>query len=233
MDKRGDTDFYASYERFKDYVTPNLEEKQIRRFDRDFWEPVGCTADMAVLEVGCGTGLFLAYLGAKGVGDFLGIDHDAALADVIPQAVATRFRAVDVWDFLDGGADGRTFDRVALFDVLEHFTVAEGARLLDGLGGVLRDGGRIVVRVPNMSSPRGLKYQFGDLTHRAAYTPDSLRQLAVAAGYRMVSAYPHEEGSPSRCLRDRLFHRLMARLVTVPSPIWTGNFFAVLERRAD
>ena len=74
MNERGDTDFYASYERFKDYVTPNLEEKQIRRYDRDFWEPAGCTADMAVLEVGCGTGLFLAYLGAKGVGDFLGIE---------------------------------------------------------------------------------------------------------------------------------------------------------------
>ena len=62
---------------------------------------------------------------------------------------------------------------------------------------------------------------------------DHVGAAPVATGYRMFSAYPHEEGSPSRCLRDRLFHRLMARLVTVPSPIWTGNFFAVLERRAD
>ena len=223
-------DFYATYGRFKDYATPRLTAKDVRRFDSAFWQPAACRPDMAVLEVGSGTGLFLAYLAEKGVADFLGIDLDPALAPHVPPAVAAHFLSADVRQFLEDGAQGRTFDRVALFDVLEHFAPAEGVRLLQGLAAVLRPGGRIVVKVPNMGSPWGLGYQYGDLTHAAAYNPNSMRQLALAAGFVCTACYPHCQGSPSRRLRDSLVHGLLSRLLATPPEIWSANFFAVLER---
>lgn len=230
MDVTGDTDFYATYGRFKDYATPNLGAKQIARFDAEFWRPAGCAPAMSVLEIGCSTGLFLAYLAAKGVGDFIGIDHDGEVVGYLPEAVAANFRRAEALDFLETGAEGRRFDRVAMFDVLEHFPPAEGARLLRLVAGVLKPGGKVVIKVPNMASPWGAKYQFGDLTHRAAYTPESLRQLALACGYAGAECYPHLEGSPVRRLTDGLVHGLLSRLLASPPELWSANFFALLEQ---
>lgn len=225
-----DIDFYAAYGRFKDYAPPGLKAKHVKRFDALFWEPAACTPQMAVLEVGCGLGQFLLYLQAKGVSDFLGFDQDAALADHVPDAVREHFRVADVWGFLAFGAEGRTFDRIVLFDVLEHFAPTDGARLLAGLAAILRPRGRIVVKVPNAASPWGAQHQCGDLTHKAAYTPKSLRQLALAIGLDCLASYGDEAGSPRRRLTDRLVHRLLSWLVLSPPPIWSANFVAVLGR---
>jgi SAM-dependent methyltransferase len=230
MSDGADIDFYAAYGRFKDYATPGLKAKHIRRFDELFWKPAVCAPHMAVLEVGCGLGQFLLYLKAKGVADFLGFDQDPGLAAHIPEAVRGHFRVADVWGFLADRDDGRTFDRIVLFDVLEHFAPADGARLLAGLAARLRPGGRLVVKVPNAASPWGAQHQFGDLTHKAAYTPKSLRQLALAAGLDCLVSLGDEAGSPRRRLTDRLVHRLLSALLASPPPIWSANFVAVLGR---
>ena len=222
-------EFEATYRRFKAYATPVLAAKHMSRFDDEFWIPAGCAANMSILEVGCGTGLFLAYLEAKGVGDFLGIDKDQALAGHLPESVAANARFVDVWEFLERDAGGRRFDRVVMTDVLEHFTPSDAVRLLKLLAGVLEVGGRVVVRVPNMGSPWGASYQYGDLTHEAAYTPDSMRQLALAAGFACSTVYPHRQGSPLRRVLDRAFHALLSRIISSPPEIWSANFYAILE----
>ena len=231
MSDSSNIDFYETYARFKEYAAPNPSAKESGRFEEELWQPAGCAKDMSFLEIGCGNGHFLAYLREKGVTEFLGIDHDSALAGHVPAELAEHFRVADVWEFLDSNSGQRRFDRIVMLDVLEHFTAEDGARLLGGLGRILRPGGRILVRVPNMSSPWGAQYQFGDLTHRAAYNPTSMRQLAEASGYACMACYPHRQRSPSRRFLDRLFHALLSRILMTPPEIWSANFFAILERR--
>ncbi|MEK9725766.1 MAG: hypothetical protein VW405_20100 [Rhodospirillaceae bacterium] len=84
------------------------------------------------------------------------------------------------------------------------------------------------LKVPNAGSPWGQQFQYGDLTHKTAYTPESLRQQAVAAGYRCQSVYPQRLGSPARQVYDRLVHGLLDRLLTSPPEIWDGNVYALL-----
>ncbi|OFX12951.1 MAG: hypothetical protein A2516_04455 [Alphaproteobacteria bacterium RIFOXYD12_FULL_60_8] len=221
--------FYDSYGRYKDYATPILKDKHVRRLDAEYWAPATCSPELSYLEIGCGTGLMLSYLRRKGVDNLLGIDLDPKLKDVLPAEVKDCFRAVRVEDFLAAGAKGRTFDRVILFDVLEHFSAEDGLRLLQRLSTVLNPEARVTVKVPNTASPWGAQHQNGDLTHLTRFTPKSLRQLALAAGYDCVGCSPNLDGSARRRATDRLLHGFLTWALLTPPEIWSANFYGVLR----
>lgn len=220
--------FYESYESFKDYATPTLKAKHIRRYDSEYWGPSASTPDMKFLEIGCGMGMFLSYLKHKGVSDFLGLDLDPNLADVLPEGVKENFRVARIEDFLEDGAEHRTFNRVAMFDVLEHLTPEDGLVFLKNLSKVLEPGARVTVRIPNNASPWGAQYQYGDLTHVARYTPGSLRQLAIAAGYECPACYPCPQGNTRRLITDKIVHGILGWALLNPPEIWTANFYGTL-----
>ncbi|CAN0521727.1 unnamed protein product, partial [Ectocarpus sp. 8 AP-2014] len=127
------SDFYQSYSAFKKYETPGLSSKDIARFDDEVWHPAAFERDMRVLELGCGTGQFLAWLEARGVQDMVGIDHDPEVIAVAPDAIRGRIIIQDVRDWLRQTADDRPFDRIVLMDVLEHFTASDGMSLIRDL----------------------------------------------------------------------------------------------------
>ena len=221
---------YNTYAEFKGYTTPTLAPKHMSRFEREVWGPGAYRSDMSVLEIGCGTGLTLANLAARGVQNLLGIDLDPRLAAVIPEPVRPNFKAIDVWSYLEALLpDSPTIDRIIMFDVLEHFTPNDGQRLLNALRTRLSPDGIIHLKVPNAGSPWGQQFQYGDLTHRTAYTPESMRQQAVAAHLRCRNIYPQKLGSPTRQVWERLIHGFLNHTLTAPPEIWEGNFFVLLE----
>ena len=220
--------FYNSYASHKRYTTPEMGKKQIKRFDQMVWRPAECQSTHRFLEIGCGTGAFLAYLAAKGCTQFKGIDQDPALEAVIPDAARGHFVCLDVWAALDDPTLG-DLDRVVALDVLEHFTPEDAIKLLAALKARLVPGGRMVIKVPNASSPWGLQYQNGDLTHRTAYTPLSIAQVANAAGFKTATVLPHRQGSRRRMITDRLVHGVLSWALLTPPDIWTANLVAVFE----
>jgi len=222
--------FYDTYAASKNYTTPTLGPKHIARFDNEVWGPAAMNPSMRCLEIGCGTGHFLSYLHHKGVRDLKAIDLDTALSPVIPENVRDRFEAIDVWAFLERPDSHAPYDRIFMFDVLEHFVREDGFKLLGGLSQRLVAGGQIVLKMPNASSPWGLQYQHGDLTHVAAYTPDSIRQMAVACGLECTDCYPHRLGSRSRQRLDRAAQFILNRVLATPPEIWEGNFFSILRK---
>ena len=222
-------DFYASYRAYKNYQSPSLAAKDIARFDAEIWNPAAFTTDMRCLEIGSGTGEFLAYLASKGLQNFQGIDHDPALHAVQPPDVASKFECADVWQYLETLKE-TTFERIVLLDVLEHFSPDDGFRLLSMIGNALSEHGKIVIKVPNASSPWGINYQFGDLTHKTAYTGESLRQLATACGLGIDRIYDQRRGSPRRMITDALVHRFLSWALLTPPPHWGANLYCVLSR---
>ncbi len=220
--------FYGTYASYKGYVTPQVGPKQVGRFNQEIWEPAQCSPSHSFLEIGCGTGAFLAYLHGKGVRRVLGIDHDPALAKVIPEVARNDFVCRDVWEVASDESLGR-FDRIVLLDVLEHFEASEALRLLQSLRGRLAEDGRLVIKVPNAGSPWGLPYQYGDLTHRTAFAPISMRQLADAAGFAPPLLYGQRQGSRRRRITDAVVCRLLSWALLNPPEIWSANFYAVLQ----
>ncbi|OHC74166.1 MAG: hypothetical protein A3G18_08280 [Rhodospirillales bacterium RIFCSPLOWO2_12_FULL_58_28] len=223
-------DFYASGATSRTYVAPVVKRKHRRQFDDIFWRPAECRSDMSFLEIGCGSGLFLAYLKEKGARDVVGVDQEKRVKDYMPPDLAAHVLTTTVDDYLCSKPE-RTFHRVAMFDVFEHFPPEEGVALLERLRRFLTPDGRIVIRVPNMSSPWGPRHHFGDLTHRAAYTPDSLRQAAAAAGYELVQSLPVRRGRTLQRFLQRPVEKLAGLVLTESPKIWTATFVAVLAPR--
>lgn len=221
-------DFYGVYDRHRTYVQAEVRRKHRREFTANLWTPAGFRPGMRVLELGCGVGLFLAFLLSMGVEDVTGVEMDAKAKHFMPPDLAARVHTATFAEFL---ADPliAPFDRIVLLDVFEHFDPGEGVALLRRLRPLLKSGGKLVIRVPNMASPWGLQYQYNDLTHKGQYAPGNIRQLALAAGWETEACRPYRRGSTMRRLTDIAFEWVMNHVLTDPPPVWTANFVAVLS----
>lgn len=134
---------------------------------------VGARRDLSILDIGCGAGGMLAFLGRYG---------RAAGVDASPEAVAMAGR---------DGADVRlgmlpadipfepaSFDVITLLDVLEH--VDADAAALDTIRGLLRPGGHLIVTVPAYA----FLWSGHDVVneHKRRYVRHGLRTKLTAAG---------------------------------------------------
>jgi cyclopropane fatty-acyl-phospholipid synthase-like methyltransferase len=224
-----DDPFYRAYARRGQGVV--LAAKHMRQFRKDFVEASGFDATMSVLELGCGNGLFLRFLEAIHVRDFEGVDGDPRVVHEMPPEIARRVTVAEFDSYFDMARTTRSFDRIVMFDVLEHFSFEDAVPLLKNAATLLKKDGCIVVRVPNVSSPFGLNMQFNDVTHRAAYTPGSLRQVAEAAGLVSTAFRRQTHSSRLKDIRERAFTRILTWFLAAPPMIWTPNFIAVLRKR--
>ena len=223
--------FYESYGKSKGYETPDLSPKHIAKFDQEIWHPSNVQPTMACLEIGCGTGHFLSYLHHKGVQNLKAIDFDPTLADIIPAQVQQYFEAADVFEFLTTTSADKNYDRIFMFDVFEHFSALDGRELLVKLKSILADDGEIVLKMPNASSPWGLQFQYGDVTHLTGYTPDSIRQMADSVDMVCSQCHPHTLGNRQLQFRDRLVQKFLNKMIATPPDIWEGNFYAILRNQ--
>jgi SAM-dependent methyltransferase len=225
-------DFYSSYASFKHYGTPVIKTKHLRWYDREFWKPTACTVDMSVLELGSGPGEFLLYLRHKGVTRFKGVEMDRDAVNAMASGLEAHVRVADIWNYLEEAPADEQWDRIVMLDVLEHFSPAEGARLLECLRRLLSPDGLVLARVPNMGSPWGSNYQYGDVTHKATYSAGSLHQVGVAAGYDVVAFLPQRRGPPFRRFCEDLLHGVLNRILTVPPAVWTANIIVIYRPRS-
>src|SRR5581483_1354295 len=146
-----------------------------------------------VLDLGCANGVHT--VAAAGVAaSVVGVDLDAEQLDAA-RARARAAGAANVELVLGDLADpavvrqlGR-FDAVLALDVLEH--LADREALLRAVRAVLRPGGRLVVAVPNRTTPyrrwlyRMGGFSFSDGDHKVEYTEEELRAELARAGFEL------------------------------------------------
>jgi|TARA_B100001964_G_scaffold45735_1_gene50931 cyclopropane fatty-acyl-phospholipid synthase-like methyltransferase len=229
MDFEKPEDFYSVYDKHRTYVRAEVRKKHLAEFGRNLWTPAGFSRGHRVLELGCGVGLFLAFIEAKGVRDFYGVEMDEKAMEFMPTSIRERVSTESFETFFKN-YNGLSFDRIILLDVFEHFTYGEGVALLRKIVQILKPDGQIILRVPNAGSPWGLQYQFNDLTHKALYAPGNIRQLAMAADLNCHACFTYTRGSVVRRITNSLVERVFNTLLTDPPPIWSANFVAILKR---
>lgn len=144
-------------------------------------------ARLAVLDIGCGAGGYLASLDARYTP--YGIELSRGLAARAQDAFAQRGGFVAHAATLDALPQfaPESVDAVVMRSYLEHEPHAR--EVLDGVRGVLRAGGVAVVKVPNYASlnrramgARWCGFRFPE--HVNYFTPASLRAMAEAVGFR-------------------------------------------------
>ncbi len=132
-----------------------------------------------VLDVGCGIGRGLAYLGSA---DNVGLDVDPAMVTL------TRARGYEAHLIGDAGSvlARESFDALVFSHVLEHMSASEATELVAMHVPYLRFGGRVVAICPQ---ERG---HASDPTHVEYMGAATIRTVLVDAGLEVigVSSFP-------------------------------------------
>jgi len=186
-----------------------------------------------LLDIGSGQGELLSLCADLGL-EAEGVDISLELVESCMARGLKVTLTSDVLGFLRCCSNDRTI--VTMIDVLEHFTKAEAAELLNLIRSrVLQPGGKIIIQVPNMQSPFAALNFFHDMTHEWAYTESSITQLLRNAGFREVevvpSDYPMRGKFVIRHWLRRLYYAFLRCILVIDQPnrscILTPNLIAV------
>ena len=140
-----------------------------------------------VLEIGSAAGCFLAIMQQRGY-EVHGIEISREIAD----SARRRFGlgSIQSCHLKDARLEARSFDVVALFDVIEH--MADPIEELRRCHDLLSDSGSLVLQTQNLSSftrkVMGKRWHhFKQLEHIYHFNPRTLRTLLDRSGFEVVS----------------------------------------------
>lgn len=139
-----------------------------------------------ILEIGCGTGLFLKILKERGFSDVMGVEMDTRSVEYGRrrygvEIVNSEFRS----DMFEAGS----FDAVILNHVLEH--VNDPVQFLFHIKNITKNNGLIAVSVPNIESLqaktfRGRWFGIEYPRHRCHFSAKTLKKMSQAAGFNIA-----------------------------------------------
>ncbi len=158
-----------------------------------------------ILDIGCGYGPIVHYAHEAGYRNASGVDRSVSQVALAARLGITGVVHGDLIDTL-ANTGANTLDVIVAWNVLEHLTKDETVKLLEGAVRVLVPAGRLIVHVPNASSPFFGSVRYGDFTHEQAFTRTSATQILLACGFGRVECY--EELPVVRSARSALRHLL-------------------------
>lgn len=141
--------------------------------------------DASILDFGCGFGQLISALKAAHFSDVEGADIDStSIESLRKRQIKVHDLSVDK-DFYNDNA-GR-FDFVIMSHVLEHIAKNEIVNLLKTVKKLLKQGGHLIVMVPNAQSNTGCYWAYEDFTHNFLFTSGSLYYVLMSSGFSNVS----------------------------------------------
>lgn len=138
-----------------------------------------------ILEIGFGNGSFAAWALARTC-HYVGTENNDILVN---RAIQHGLEAHSGTSNLADIVQGRKFDLIAIFDVLEHMELNEAIQLLHSAGEHLAPSGKIVIRVPSGDSPFSGHLLHGDITHKLYLGRLAFFQLSEITGLEVVSIH--------------------------------------------
>ncbi len=176
----------------------------------------------AILDVGCGNGLFF-----DGLTEFGEVEGVEPWGDLVPPDSPHRAR-IHMAPFDESFRPEKRYGLILMLDVLEHLD--EPAHALRHAIGLLASGGAVLVTVPAF---RALWTNHDVLNeHRTRFTKGGFRRLASEAGLRIVEErYFFHWMFPAK-VAARAFEELTGAKPEVPvvPPAWLNGFLLRVSR---
>lgn len=147
----------------------------------------------AILEIGAGFGYLINLLLDMGYTNVVTADISRGLIQLLRSRFSGRLKGAywcDGNEILACNPD--TFDLIFLYDMLEHISPNDLETFVLNLKNALTEGGRAIVRTPNMALPLSGFSRYIDITHKTGFTEFSLRQLFHSAGFSSVNFLPQK-----------------------------------------
>ncbi|HTP40142.1 MAG TPA: methyltransferase domain-containing protein [Steroidobacteraceae bacterium] len=192
--------------------------------------------DARIVDLGCGTGAFLARLNARGYVNLTGIDICP------PRSTAQiSFLAADL-DQLKLDLGDSSVDLFSAIEVFEH--VENIGSLLDEISRLLRPGGKLFITTPNVHSLEARTRFFladnlkqfdakGDPTHVMPLFLFTFRRIVAGHGLSIIDSwgFPEDGSSPTSRGTLRVFVKALRLLGLKDSPAG-DNLCLLLEKCA-
>jgi SAM-dependent methyltransferase len=198
------TDYWGGSEPSKRWIASSQSEKT-KFLDR-------CDlAEGRILDIGCGSGFFLRALDSKKWERF-GVELSAAAAEAAERALGAGH--VFAGTLAQARWADASFDVVSFWSALEH-TNEPRANLIEARR-IIKDGGSLIVQLPNASSYQA-RFFGGDWfaldapRHRYHFTLSSLDRLLSECGFHIYAKTYFSKAHNSHALRQSLKTRLFNR----------------------
>jgi len=170
-----------------------------------------------IMDLGCGFGAFLGLLADEGYVNAVGVDISPQQIAVAHQLGVTNTRVASLRDALFGST---RYDCITMIDVIEHLTREEAVDTLNLISEVLRPGGTLILRTPNVDGLLGTVLSFGDLTHELHLNKLSTLELFATVNFSTVHIHAvHPRGGS--------FLARLLRLLVHPFVILTAKISAI------
>lgn len=175
-------------------------------YRRQFAEYLPTNRRAPILEIGCGVGGFLNCCRELGYSDVHGIDISADQVEFCRSSGFPNVEHADALTYLR--SENHQYHVVVMSDVLEHIERGEVLPTLSAVLESLEPGGRLILRVPNLSNPWNLRTRYVDFTHEVGFTTESIAQVLRMSGFEVTVVRglftPHR-----RWLARLIFDRLL------------------------
>jgi SAM-dependent methyltransferase len=138
--------------------------------------------DSKIFEIGCGYGALIYVARTMGYKNIAGVDRSDAQVNSAINLGIEDIQCGDAIEILNKFKSNE-LDCIVAFDVVEHLNKNELIKLLEDIYNKLKNGGRLILHVPNATSPFFGLIRYGDFTHELAFTNTSLTQLLTACSF--------------------------------------------------
>jgi SAM-dependent methyltransferase len=196
----------------------------------------------AVLDLGSGHGVLCRIAEDARAASVVGVNLSAEEIAYARTKSRATFEHQDIAKYLSQ-CPPASVDRVFALNILEHLDKDSLVQVLEGVFRALCDEGRLIIMVPNATSPFGGMTRYWDITHHNAFTPSSLKQLARLVGFdaeldfRECGPVPHGLVSGARFvlwqfIRLGIYSYLMVETASSKGGIYTADMLVRFTKRA-
>ena len=194
-------------------ANPFHPEYAIRDMDPSFGRLLPKNLDARILDIGCGMGQFLYYLGLKGYRNLMGVELSPEQVEFCRKNINPNVTLVsDLVSFLTERPESWEF--IIFKDVIEHLPRKQVIPTLSAIFQALTPRGSVVIETGNLASPAGMFVRYIDFTHESGFTENSLRQVLRAVGFRDILMSGNSPGIYSwrsyfRIAAQRIWHNCL------------------------